>query len=245
MTTGRIDVHSHLLPGLDDGCRTVEESIACAKLMVESGYTHSFCTPHIWPNLPDNSVAKIPQQVAVLQVALNGAGVPLKLIPGGEINLRADTPWTPVEALVSYGMLRKFVLIDLWAERIPPFFEPAIKWFQALNFQVVLAHPERMAAVQRQPELADYFAEIGLLLQGNLQCFSDPVGSPTRTTVERYLLEGRYFMLGSDLHNLASLPMRLEGLRRAIGLAGEKTVNHLTVENPRRLLPDMPSQRPA
>jgi protein-tyrosine phosphatase len=237
MTTGRIDVHSHLLPGCDDGCRTLEESIECAKMMVAAGYTHSFCTPHVWPNLPGNSAEKIPQQVAVLQAALNGAGVPLKLIPGGEINLRADTPFTAVEKLVSFGMLRRFVLIDLWADKLPPFFGPAIKWFRALGIQPVLAHPERMEAVQRQPELADYFAEIGLLLQGNLQCFSDPPGFPTRLTVERYLREGRYFMLGSDLHNLASLPMRLDGLKRAIELAGEQTINRLTIDNPRSLLP--------
>ena len=237
MTTGRIDVHSHLLPGCDDGCRSLDESIACARMMVAAGYTHSFCTPHVWPNLPGNSAEKIPRQVAVLQSALDGAGVPLRLIPGGEINLRADTPWTAVEALVSFGMQRKVVLIDLWADRLPPFFEPAIQWFQAMDFKVVLAHPERMAAVQRDPDLADYFSEIGLLLQGNLQCFSDPLGSPTRSVVERYLLEGRYFMLGSDLHNLASLPMRLDGLRRAIDLAGEEPINRLTITNPRGLLP--------
>jgi hypothetical protein len=47
----RIDVHSHLLPGVDDGCRDVAESVACARLMVDAGYTHSYCTPHIWRHL--------------------------------------------------------------------------------------------------------------------------------------------------------------------------------------------------
>ena len=243
MTTGRIDVHSHLLPGCDDGCRSVAESIECARLMVGAGYTHSFCTPHVWPNLPENCAATIPGQVAALQAALDGAGVPLRLIPGGEINLRADTPGTEVEKLVSYGMLRKFVLIDLWADALPPFFAPGVKWLQAAGVKVILAHPERMAAVQREPELADYFAEIGLLLQGNLQCFSDPPSSPTRTTVERYLLEGRYFLLGSDLHNLASLPMRLDGLKRATDLVGTKVIDRLTMTNPRDLLPGIESLR--
>ena len=51
---GRIDVHSHLLPGVDDGCRDVAESIACARKMVEAGYTHSYCTPHVWERLGNN-----------------------------------------------------------------------------------------------------------------------------------------------------------------------------------------------
>jgi protein-tyrosine phosphatase len=241
MTPGRIDVHSHLLPGVDDGCRNVAESIACARLMVDAGYTHSFCTPHVWPHLRDNTAANIPRLTAELQWALDANHVPLNLIPGGEINLREDTPTTAPGELVSFGMLRKFVLIDLWAETLPRFFLPSIKWLQSQGVKVILAHPERMAAVQKQPDLADYFGEIGLLLQGNLQCFSDPTGSPTRRVVERFLIEGRYFLLGSDLHNLASLPMRLDGLKRAINLVGEETVNRLTMENPRRLVPGHPS----
>ena len=99
--------------------------------------------------------------------------------------------------------------------------------------------PERMTAVQNQPELADRFVEMGLMLQGNLQCFSDPPGSATRRTVERFLLEDRYFVLGTDLHNLSSLPMRLEGLRRTIDLVGRETVDRLTVHNPRQLFPHL------
>ena len=235
--TGRIDVHSHLLPGCDDGCKTVQESVACARMMAAAGYTHSFCTPHVWPHLTENTAANIPVQTGRLQEALDLAGVPLRLVPGGEINLRPDTPETAADALVSFGMLRRFVLIDLWADRLPDFFRPAVRWLQQQRVKVVLAHPERMAAVQKEPGLADHFAELGLLLQGNLQCFSDPAGSATRRTVERFLREGRYFVLGSDLHNLSSLPMRLEGLKRAVDLVGAETVDRLTIDNPRQLLP--------
>jgi protein-tyrosine phosphatase len=236
MTTGRIDVHSHLLPGVDDGCKTVQESVQCARMMVEAGYTHSFCTPHVWPHLSENTVANIPLHTDRLQQALDLSGVRLKLIPGGEINLRPDTPETAVDQIVSYGMRRRHVLIDLWCDTLPPFFRPAVAWLQRQGVKVILAHPERMAAVQNQPDLADVFADLGLLLQGNLQCFSDPIGSPTRRTVERFLLEGRYFLLGSDLHNLLSLPMRLEGLKRATDLVGQDATDRLTVHNPRELL---------
>jgi len=237
MTFGRIDVHSHLLPGIDDGCKTAAESVQCAKLLVEAGYTHSFCTPHIWPHLSRNTVSNIPLLTSQLHEALDMAGVRLRLIPGGELNLREDMPGTtPEEGLVSYGMRRKFVLIDFWAESLPRFFERGMKWLQSQGVKVILAHPERMAAVQREPALGDYFRDIGLLLQGNLQCFSDPPGSPTRRTVERFLLEDRYFLLGSDLHNLASLPMRLEGLKRATDLAGDEVIDRLTKTNPRELM---------
>src|SRR4051812_25870828 len=236
MTTGRIDVHSHLLPGIDDGCKNVAESVACAKLMVQAGYTHSFCTPHVWPHLSRNTVSHIPRYTEELQSALDMAGVKLRLIPGGELNLREDMHATPDDGLVSYGMRRRFVLIDLWCDTLPRFFQKGMEWLQSRGVTVILAHPERMAAVQKEPDLADYFAKMELLLQGNLQCFSDPLGSPTRRTAERFLLDGRYFLLGSDLHNLASLPMRLEGLNRATDLVGPETVDVLTVTNPAQLL---------
>ena len=237
MSPGRIDVHSHLLPGVDDGCKTVQESVQCARVMADAGYTHSFCTPHVWPHLKNNTVKNIPLLTARLQEALDLAGVRLNLIPGGELNLRPDTHETPADALVSYGMRRKYVLVDLWADTLPAFFDRGVRWLQAQGVKVILAHPERMTAVQNQPELADRFAEMGVLLQGNLHCFSDPLHAATRRTAERLLLEGRYFLLGSDLHNYASLPQRLEGLKRAIDLVGAETVDRLTIENPRRLLP--------
>ena len=241
---GRVDVHSHLLPGIDDGCQTVEDSLACARVLVGEGYTHGFCTPHVWPNLPENTAANIRRRVGELQAALDAESIPLRLLPGGEINLREDTLLTAPDALVSYDMAGRFVLADLWADRIPPFFAPAVRWLQSRGATVVLAHPERMRAVQTDPALADYFAELGLLLQGNLQCFGDPPHADTRRVAERYLAEGRYFMLGTDLHNLKSLPVRMAGLKRATELAGEEAVWELTSTNPSRLLPRTDAEDP-
>src|SRR5687767_13847247 len=180
--TGRIDVHAHLLPDVDDGCRTVDQSVACAQLLVEAGYSHAFCTPHIWPNLPNNNIANITRRVSELQAELDRRGVALRLLPGGELNLTAAIFDTPADRIVTYAMRKKYVLFDLWADVLPAFFEPGVKYLQALGLQPVLAHPERMTAVQKEPELADRFAKMGLLLQGNLQCFSDPASEPTRQT---------------------------------------------------------------
>ncbi len=233
---GRIDVHSHLLPGLDDGCQTLDESLDCARVLVRSGYTHAFCTPHIWPNLPDNTPEAIAQRTVELQSALDREGIALQVMPGGEINLRFDTPRTPPDQLVTYGMSRRHVLIDLWAEILPDFFEPAVRWMQSMGLTVILAHPERMRAIQDRPELAEELAQMGVLLQGNLHCLVDPPDALTRRRAEEFLYEDRYFMLGSDLHRLQSLPPRMAGLQRAIDLVGLDEVDRLTRENPAKLL---------
>ena len=236
--TGRIDVHSHLLPNVDDGSPSLDESLACARELVKEGYTHSFCTPHIWPNLPENNPAIIPQCVANLQKAMDENAIPLKLLPGGELNMTETTASLKLDQIVTYGMRRTHLLIDLWAEKLPKFFEPSIRHLQSFGIQVILAHPERMRAVQDDPSLGDYFAKLGLLLQCNLQCLGDPPHTSTRQIAENYLMEDRYFMMGSDLHNLVSLPIRMRGLHRAIEALGEEKVWTLTRDNPRRLLPE-------
>jgi protein-tyrosine phosphatase len=235
--TGRIDVHSHLLPGVDDGCETVEESIACARQLVAAGYTHSFCTPHVLSGTHLQTADLVAKWTAALQEQLNKAQVNLTLMPGGEINLWPDLVKTmPPQRLMNYGGRGRYCLVDIWVDRLPEFFTPTIKWLQSKGLTVILAHPERMRAVQDDPDLADYFAELGLLLQGNLQCLSDRIGSDTRDTADRFLSEGRYFMLGSDLHKLETLGPRLAGLRNAIELVGPEAVDRLTIENPRKLL---------
>lgn len=235
-TLGRIDVHCHLLPNADDGCTSIEESVICAKRFVEAGYTHVFCTPHIWPNLEQNTMENITRWTANLQEEITRRHIPLTLLPGGEINLTPTYRNTPERDVVSYRGARKFVIFDIWADKLPPHFEPSVKWLQRMGLTVILAHPERMRAVQDDPLLADYFASIGLLLQGNLQCFGDPPHTDTRRVAELFLREDRYFCLGSDCHGPKSMDVRMRGLVNAIELAGEAVIDRLTKENPRQLL---------
>jgi protein-tyrosine phosphatase len=236
-TIGRIDVHSHLLPGIDDGCKTVEESVQCARALVSAGYTHAFCTPHIWPTYKGVSRVTVPRWCRALEAQYESAEVPLKLLPGGEMNLYLGVDRTPAEEVVPLA-LGKYMLVDMWAEKVPDFFESAIRWLQGMGLTVILAHPERMRAVQDSPEVIDYFASLGILLQGNLQCFSDKPEAMTRRCAERFLTAGKYFLLGSDSHNPQSMDVRVRGLERAIDLVGAEKVDQLTKANPRKLAPD-------
>src|SRR5438552_109342 len=102
MMTGRIDVHSHLLPNVDDGCSSLAESLECARQMVAAGYTLSFCTPHYWPNLKTRATT-VRRWVTELQQALDSWHIPLELLPGGEISLRPETSGDDADEIVSYG----------------------------------------------------------------------------------------------------------------------------------------------
>ena len=118
------------------------------------------------------SLSRVAKTRAAILIRIN---IPCTLIPGGELNMTDATARLDFDDVVTYGMQKTHVLIDLWAESLPPFFEKSVKHLQSFGLTVILAHPERMRAVQGDPELADYFADLGLLLQCNLQCLGDPL----------------------------------------------------------------------
>src|SRR3954462_3141273 len=124
---GRIDVHSHLLPGVDDGCREVSESIECGRMLVAAGYSQAFCTPHIWPNLPHNNPAMIVQKTGELQKEYERAQVPLKLWAGGELNLRPEMVNWQREQVPTYAMKGEYCIFDLWVDKLPAFFWPVVE----------------------------------------------------------------------------------------------------------------------
>lgn len=209
--------------------------------LVEAGYRQVFCTPHVWPGFPENTKANIIRWTIDLQAKFDAAGLPLQLFPGGEINIQAMwqalSHWHYNE-IPTCGADGRHVLVDFWADRLPPEFEPAVSHLQSLGLTVILAHPERIEAFHKDPDLVEHLGDLGVLLQGNLQCFTDPPDWPSRRLIERFAREGRYFLLATDCHRLDSLRPRLDGLQAAIELLGDKLVDRLTIHNPWKLLPD-------
>jgi protein-tyrosine phosphatase len=240
--TGRVDVHTHLLPGVDDGCATVAESIECGRALVAAGYSHAYCTPHVWPNLPENNAREIGGRVAALQGEFDGAGVALKLLPGGEHNLLSAWPGLAETArgeIVTYGLLGRYLLFDFWcdtAEMVRQRIEPAARYLREQGFELILAHPERIEALQNDEGALDRLTELGVKLQLNSWCLAEACGDKRREMAERLLEEGRYFLIGTDLHRPKGMAARIEGLAVAERLVGSSELSRLTMENPRLLM---------
>ena len=227
----RTDVHGHFLPGLDDGCRDVGESLICLKAMAGAGYRRVFCTPHCGPEgVP---LERIAREVALLQEALVATRIPIELRPGGELGLTPNLPeHARANGLPTYGHNSKTMLVDIWEYEWPTWATRDCEWLLGQGYRVVLAHPERMPSVQEHPALLDQLARMGLVFQGNLGPLGGSESQHCRELAERFLQDGRYFMLGSDAHRKETLAVRLAGLRRAEELVGAQTVQALTETNP-------------
>jgi protein-tyrosine phosphatase len=242
MNIGKIDVHAHLLPGLDDGCSDNDQSIACAREMTTAGYTHAFCTPHVWPSLPYNTPPAINAAVEKLQKVLDAEGIALKLFPGGEINLLEAWPTiesAKSETIATYGMAGKIALFDFWADtwqECRSSLEAAIANLKSRGIQPILGHPERIGALQKNPAAIDRISELGVLLQLNCYCLAESTDSAMYQTARRLLEADRYFLIGTDTHKPTGMARRMRGLQVAEQIAGKAVIDKLTIENPRKLL---------
>ena len=236
---GRIDTHAHLLPALDDGCRSVADSVEAGRQLAAAGYTHAFCTPHVPTDLPPDWPGEVARRTVDLQREYDAAGVGLTLHPGGELSLANSWPRLAdaAAAIVTANMAGRFALFDFWADSLPHQLEPAVRHLVSLGMQPILAHPERIGAFQKDPAAVDQVVDWGCWLQMNTWTLTGRPGSPMVATARRLLQDDRYTLFGTDTHDAAGVAARVQGLSTAADLVGWDKVDQLTRTNPARLLP--------
>jgi len=193
-----IDLHCHILPGLDDGSSSLDESLAMARLAVAAGITTVVCTPHQFDGRYDNPRAKILAAVDALRAELGRAAIPLEVRPGGEVHLhpelldRVDSG----EAMTPGGT----ILLELPHHAIPPGTAETIFALQLKKLTVVLAHPERNRGILRKPGFADELAARGVILQITEDSLQGEFGPEVRKLGERLLAKHASAVTATDAH---------------------------------------------
>jgi protein-tyrosine phosphatase len=235
---GRIDIHSHVLPGIDDGCLDLEESIASIHTLKQHGYVGSICTPHMWPEMyPANNVQNVNALTDVLRREIENAGIDYQLWIGGEVRLFPHV----IDWLQAFGVPTladsNYVLIDLWESGMwPRWVDKAVDWLIEQGYKPILAHPERIGIQKGLEGRLDTLAALGVLLQGNFNCMTGEEGYLADQRIRQYMRENRYTFLAMDMHRPAALPSRIDGMSLVIEEFGEDTLTRLTEINPRRLI---------
>lgn len=202
MIDPRTDCHCHILPGLDDGAASMEESVALARRQVSWGFRKAVCTSHRvgkYPNVPEVVVAACGK----LQEELDKRGVPLELTPSMEYRLIPET-WP--ETLEKGWLLPwegNHILIELpihKASRIGNIVpEDEIRRLLDMGYQPVLAHPERYLYLDMDRYRS--FKAAGALFQRNVGSLEGLYGEAVSVRAEALIAEGFYDTIGTDLHN--------------------------------------------
>lgn len=235
---GYIDLHSHVLPGIDDGCTSLEDSLACVKQLMDHGFVGTVCTPHMCvAEYPKIKPATVAGYVERLQEQLSEAGIDYPLWAGGELRLAAETVgWLEEHGTPTLGKSRH-VLTDYWGDRWPACADRALAWLLDQGYQPILAHPERMNL--DDSELDAVLVSLqrdGVWLQGNLKCIAGNEGPRPQQRMQRWLAERRYRLVATDMHRPRDLLQRLDGLEALIREVGEVGLQSLLEFAPREIL---------
>ena len=243
-----IDLHSHILPGLDDGPRTLEGSLELARAAVEQGTRTILATPHI---NDDESIdhRRIAAGLAVLRPALAAAEIPLEVLPGGEIAIwrLADLDESALHALALGG--GPYLLIESPFSPVVGAFEPLVLDLMIRSgHRVLLAHPERCPAFQREPARLERLVEAGVLVQITAGSMTGAFGNTVRRFTAQLLREGIAHVVSSDAHDAVKRPPGLtagfaDPGRELAGLEAQR--EWMTELAPRAILEGAPlPQRP-
>lgn len=228
-TQNYFDLHCHLLPGIDDGCEDMEESLECIRLLSAAGFRGAVCTPHACvAAFPDNVPRNIARWVEELRAEILDAGLDYTIQAGAELRLAANNlTWFSLHGVPTLGESRS-VLCDWWGDDWPAFCDATIDHLLARGYQPILAHPERMGlSDDLLTSVLESLERRGVWLQGNLNSLGGGEGKRARELAWDLLSSGRYHVLSTDTHDPSSVPPRLKGLSVTIEEAAEGTVAEL------------------
>lgn len=236
LPAGRIDIHCHLLPGVDDGCATLDDTLACIHRFKQTGFVGSILTPHIVPaQFPNNTPANIKLWVEHLREDLASAGVEYHLWAGGELRATQDTiPWLKEHGVPTLAD-SPCVLIDFWADKWPAYVNELFEWLLANDYQPILAHPERIKCCLNPRRINDV-VKMGVWLQGNSKALTGTDGYQAQQFILETLRAGQYTFLATDCHKPTSIEGRLDGMQLAAAEHGDEKVDQWMSDNPRQLL---------
>jgi protein-tyrosine phosphatase len=192
-----VDMHSHILPGIDDGSPDVETSVRFVKSLTELGFEHLIATPHILKELYPNTPETIALAKGDLQAALNKANVSTKLSTGAEYMV--DQDFTLDGYLCTLD--QKHLLIEMSYLSESPGISQTIFDVEIKGFRPVLAHPERYTFYFKDKSRLKRFKEKGCLLQLNLLSVLGYYGKEVKHLAEVLLKEKMYDLAGTDLHH--------------------------------------------
>lgn len=242
-----IDLHSHILPGIDDGAKTLDISLEMARIAVDDGIHTMACTPHIYPGLYMNDAAGITRHRDALQAVLDAKGLTLKLVTGADVHLVPGLLDGLRAGRVPTLAGSRYVLLEPSHNIVPPRFLDSVFSLVAAGYTPVITHPERLVWIEEQYPVFAQLIQQGAWMQVTAGALTGKFGPRAKYWGERFLGEGQTHILASDAH---STGRRVPQLSQARAVAerwlGAEEARRLVIDRPQAILDDIaPSRVPA
>ncbi len=228
-----IDTHLHILPGIDDGPETLQESIVLAQTLVHEGIRTAVATPHYNDQYPHTPVTGVLERVRLLQDELNQRDIPLRVLAGHEVLLQSELIGDIRSGRIATLNGSRYLLLELWNDMWLPETERVIFELRLQGIVPILAHPERYRVFQKDPDRLAALRRQGVLAQLTASSLIGMQGNTARRCAETLLKKGLIDCIASDAHGLHKRPPAVvEGLQRAVSLVGQEQVYRMTEVRP-------------
>jgi protein-tyrosine phosphatase len=231
-----IDIHSHILPGLDDGAGSLEDALAMARYAVAEGIRQMVATPHVTTGLYPNNRETILAAIVQFRRVLLEKEIPLEVLPGAEYHLEPDLPRRLVQGeLLTINDRGRCLLVELPAALVPDYTAAVFYELQLNGVTPVIAHPERNAGFIREHLLLHQLVERGALVQITAGSLVGVFGSKVAAAARAFLEQGCVHFIASDAHSCTGrLPLLVPATVEALRLLGEEQGHILVTRNPHR-----------
>lgn len=231
-----IDIHSHLIYGVDDGAKTLEDSISIIKDLKNWGYTDLIITPHYITE----TVYTSPRQdnrikLAKLQNRLRAENIDINLYLGNEIYIDRGIENLLKNYQISPLADTKFLLIELPMSGEFDDYESILISLILKGYRVILAHPERYHSFQKDYKKLEYLYENGVIFQSNLGSLTGKYGKKAEKLVKKLLKDDYVFTLATDIHHKTETSKFLDALRKLEKQVGAIKADELMNKNPRQI----------
>ena len=241
MNIRMIDLHCHMLPGIDDGAPTLEVALAMARCAAADGITHVACTPHIYPGLYENDREGIAAAIAAFRTVLAEEDIALTLVIGADTHLTPDLLDGIRKRRIPTLNDTRYLLFEPPHHVAPPRLEESVFNLMAAGIVPVVTHPERLSWIDTHYAVFGRMVHAGALMQITAGSVTGRFGRRPKYWAERMLDEGQVHLLATDAHHIDKRPPLLAEARDAAAKRlGDAEAIHLVLTRPRGILDNAP-----
>lgn len=232
-----IDVHSHILPNIDDGSRSIDETFNLIKEAKQAGFDGIICTSHYMENYYETNRPEREVWINAIRENLENKNIDVNLYLGNEIYISENVIQLLEDGKATTINDTSYVLFELPLNAEPLNLYDMIYEMQQYKIVPILAHPERYSFVQNDPELIYDLIEKGVLMQANYGSIIGQYGKRAEMIVKKFLENNMIHMLGTDAHRQDTVYHKVPDIViKLTEVLGEEKVKELTTINPELVL---------